>query len=223
MRKCADDHVGQAPVVAVLDGARERMFCPGGRIAGVDEAGRGPLAGPVAAAAVILDPDHVPAGLRDSKELTGPERERLFLAIMASAHVGIAFSSSLEIDRINIRQATLSAMRRAVDALPVAPDHALIDGVDVPPELACPADPVIRGDSGFAAIAAASIVAKVIRDRTMRLIDRRYPEYGFCRNAGYGTREHLDALALHGPCPFHRFSFAPVRRFVEDAATLNAN
>jgi ribonuclease HII len=211
-----------APIVfKPLDGKRDRRMGGRGLIAGVDEVGRGPLAGPVAAAAVILDPRRIPAGLRDSKELCEVERERLFLEIMASAHVGIAFSGPAEIDRVNIRQATLCAMRRAVSALPVAPDHVLIDGRDVPPGISCAAQAVVKGDSLLASIAAASIVAKVIRDRTMHNIGTRYPAFGFATNVGYPTAEHLDALARVGPSPFHRLSFAPVRRFLDEALIPN--
>ena len=193
-----------------------------GLVAGVDEVGRGPLAGPVTVAAVILDQGRIPSGLRDSKQLSAIEREALFAEIMASAHVGIAFSGAAEIDRVNIRQATLCAMRRAVEALPVLPDHVLIDGRDVPAGLACKAQAVVKGDSLLASIAAASIVAKVIRDRAMRHIGFRYPAYGFATNVGYPTPEHLDALSRFGPSPFHRLSFAPVRRFVDEALIANA-
>jgi ribonuclease HII len=208
--------------VKPLDGKRDRRMGGRGLIAGVDEVGRGPLAGPVAAAAVILDPKRIPVGLRDSKELSELERERLFAEIMASAHVGIAFSGPAEIDRVNIRQATLCAMRRAVNALPVPPDHVLIDGRDVPPGIACAAQAIVKGDSLLASIAAASIVAKVIRDRTMRNIGIRYPAFGFASNVGYPTPQHLDALAILGPSPFHRLSFAPVRRFLDEALIPNA-
>lgn len=204
-----------------LDGKRDRRMGGRGLVAGVDEVGRGPLAGPVTAAAVVLDPKRIPSGLRDSKELPASERERLFMEIVASAHVGIAFSSAAEIDRVNIRQATLCAMRRAVEALPVLPDHVLIDGRDVPPGLACAAQAIVKGDSLLASIAAASIVAKVIRDRAMRHIDLRYPVYGFATNVGYPTPEHLDALSRCGPSPFHRLSFAPVRRFLDEALIPN--
>jgi ribonuclease HII len=206
-----------------LDGKRDRRMGGRGLVAGVDEVGRGPLAGPVTVAAVILDPKHIPSGLRDSKELSASERERLFAEIMASAHVGIAFSGAAEIDRVNIRQATLCAMRRAVEALPVLPDHVLIDGRDVPPGLVCEAQAIIKGDSLLASIAAASIVAKVIRDRAMRHIDVRYPAYGFATNVGYPTAGHLEALSRCGPSPFHRLSFAPVRRFLDEALIPNAD
>ena len=205
-----------------LDGKRDRRMGGRGLIAGVDEVGRGPLAGPVTAAAVILDPKRIPVGLRDSKDLCESERERLFIEIMASAHVGIAFSGPAEIDRINIRQATLCAMRRAVTALPVPPDHVLIDGRDVPPGIACAAQAIVKGDSLLASIAAASINATVMRDRTMRNISVRYPAFGFATNVGYPTPEHLEALSRCGPSPFHRLSFAPVRRFLDEALIPNA-
>lgn len=191
---------------------RERRLrrCGHGTIAGLDEVGRGPLAGPVVAAAVVLDLGKVPHGLADSKMLTRDEREGLFEAILATAAVGVATASHSEIDRINIRQATLSVMGRALAALPCLPDVALVDGDD-PPRLPCPVETVVKGDARVASIAAASIVAKVVRDRLMRRLGRHYPPYGFDNNVGYSTAWHLSALAQHGPCPFHRRSFAPVR------------
>jgi len=198
----------------VLNGTQERALDPHARFAGIDEVGRGPLAGPVTAAAVILDPDAIPQGLRDSKMLTAARREELFAQIIAGAEVGIAFAGPEEIDRLNIRGATLAAMRRALAALPAPPDRALIDGRDVPPMLGIPAQAVVRGDSAYACIAAASIVAKVIRDRAMRIAALHYPEYGFEDNVGYPTRTHLDALARLGPCAIHRMSFAPVRSWL---------
>ncbi len=179
-------------------------------VAGIDEAGRGPLAGPVVAAAVILDPGRVPAGLDDSKKLSALRREALFEAIAHSAlGVGVASATAAEIDVLNIRQATLLAMRRAVAALPSTLGLALIDGDD-PPALPCRAEAVIGGDGIVASIAAASIVAKVMRDRMMAQLCRRYPAYGFSRHAGYGTAVHRAAILAHGPCPAHRFSFAPI-------------
>ena len=179
-------------------------------VAGVDEAGRGPLAGPVAA--VILDPDDIPDGIDDSKALTSDAREALFDVIVGRAlGVGIAFASTAEIDALNIRQATFLAMDRALAALAVTPAHALVDGNEVPPTLACPAEAVIGGDATSLSIAAASILAKVSRDRLMRRLCARYPAYGFSQHKGYGTRRHRAALAEHGPCPAHRRSFAPVR------------
>ena len=179
-------------------------------VAGIDEAGRGPLAGPVAAAAVILDPRKPPSGLNDSKRLTPRERERLYEEIMLNASaVGVAFASASEIDRINIRQATFSAMRRALLALSVAPRHVLIDGNDLPPDIGLPGEAIVKGDAAISSIAAASIIAKVTRDRLMRGIGARYPAYRFGEHFGYGTKAHLAAIALHGPCPFHRLSFRP--------------
>ena len=193
--------------------ARELALRAAGRrcIAGLDEVGRGPLAGPVVAAAVVLDPDRVPDGLADSKALPAARREALFAEIVASAQVGIATVSHEGIDAINIRQASLRAMSRALAALPCTPDMALVDGND-PPPLPGAAEAVIRGDATVASIAAASIVAKVVRDRLMRRLHGRFPAYGFVTNAGYSTAAHLDALSRHGPCPFHRRSFAPVRQ-----------
>ena len=179
-------------------------------VAGVDEVGRGPLAGPVVAAAVILDPDHLPDGLNDSKKLTASVRERLFSEIMRHAHVAIASIPAARIDVINIRQATFEAMAGAVNGLAVRADFALIDGRDVPP-LPCPAEALIGGDRRSLSIAAASIIAKVTRDRMMTLLAQTYPDYGFEKHMGYGTAKHLEALALHGPTPLHRMSFAPLK------------
>ncbi len=197
----------------VLDLSLERALQAQGHpcIAGLDEAGRGPLAGPVVAAAVVLDPACVPQGLADSKALTAARREALFEAILASADVGVASVCHATIDAINIRQASLLAMCRALAALPCRPDVALVDGND-PPGLPCAVRTIVKGDASVASIAAASIVAKVMRDRLMRRLDAQHPAYGFARNAGYSTAAHLDALAREGPCAFHRRSFAPVRR-----------
>lgn len=179
-------------------------------VAGLDEVGRGPLAGPVTAAAVILDPKDVPQGINDSKLLSGKDRETLYEEIMARAvAVAIANASAREIDRINIRQATLLAQRRALAALGVAPRYVLIDGNDLPEGLRCPGRTIVKGDSLCLSIAAASIIAKVTRDRLMAKLCQVYPAYGFGRHAGYATREHLDAIAANGPCPFHRLSFSP--------------
>jgi ribonuclease HII len=180
-------------------------------LAGIDEVGRGPLAGPVVAAAVILDPKAVPAGLDDSKKLSATRREELFALIAESAlAIGIASVTAAEIDIINIRQSTLLAMRRAVAALPVPPVGVLVDGND-PPVLACSCEAVIGGDAQIASIAAASIVAKVTRDAMMARLCQLYPAYGFSAHAGYGTPQHRAALQAHGPCPEHRYSFAPVK------------
>ena len=181
-------------------------------VAGVDEAGRGPLAGPVAAAAVILDPDDLPDGLDDSKKLTAARRAMLFDQICARAlSVSLSFAPPAEIDRLNIRGATFAAMRRALAGLALSPARALIDGNAIPPGLCCPADAIVCGDGRSLSIAAASIVAKVARDRLMRNLDRDYPLYGFARHAGYPTPAHRAALKRLGPSPAHRLTFAPVR------------
>lgn len=180
-------------------------------VAGVDEVGRGPLAGPVVAAAVILDPQAIPDGLADSKLLSAPRREALFDTILQQAlAVGIGSASAIEIDRLNIRQATLLAMGRSVAALPLAPGLVLVDGND-PPALPCPCEAIIGGDALVCSIAAASIVAKVTRDSMMARLGQHYPAYGFAGHAGYGTAKHRAAIKEHGPCPAHRYSFAPVK------------
>ncbi len=179
------------------------------RIAGVDEAGRGPLAGPVAAAAVVLDPRRMPGGLTDSKALTPEARARLFTEILATSQVGLAFASAEEIGRLNIRGATLLAMARALARLSPKPTLALIDGRDVPPTDVT-ARAIVRGDASEPAIGAASIVAKVARDRLMVRLDARWPGYGLAGHKGYPTRTHREALARLGPCLEHRRGFAPV-------------
>jgi ribonuclease HII len=181
-----------------------------GPVAGVDEVGRGPLAGPVHAAAVILDPARLPPGLDDSKKMSETRREKAFDAIMASAiAVGIGVASVEEIDRINILAATMLAMRRAVEGLTIRPVHALVDGNKVP-ALPCPAEAIVKGDSKVLSIAAASIIAKVTRDRFMSDLDAACPGYGWARNKGYGTADHMEALARLGPSVHHRTSFAPI-------------
>lgn len=183
---------------------------PVGLVAGVDEAGRGPLAGPVVAAAVILDPDRPVRGLADSKLLSAEERDRLAGRIrMRAIGWAIGVAQVDEIDAINILRATMLAMQRAVRALPVTPQEAWIDG-DRCPELPCAARAIVKGDRDVAVISAASIIAKTARDAMLVELDRAYPQYGFAQHKGYGTREHLRALAAHGPCPAHRRSFAPV-------------
>ncbi|MGW9329395.1 ribonuclease HII [Bosea sp. NPDC055594] len=180
-------------------------------VAGVDEVGRGPLAGPVVAAAVILDPQAIPDGLADSKLLSAPRREALFDTILQQAlAVGVGSASAIEIDRLNIRQATLLAMGRSVAALPLAPGLVLVDGND-PPALPFPCEAIIGGDALVCSIAAASIIAKVTRDRMMARLGQHYPAYGFAGHAGYGTAKHRAAIKEHGPCPAHRYSFAPVK------------
>ena len=181
-------------------------------IAGVDEAGRGPLAGPVFAAAVILDPARPITGLRDSKLLSARQRERLAVEIRANALAwAVAWAAVEEIDALNILQATLAAMRRAVEGLMPAPTQALIDG-NRTPRLACPARAIVKGDRDVAVISAASILAKTARDAVLMELHLLHPLYGFAQNKGYGTRDHMAALARHGPCPAHRRSFAPVSR-----------
>ena len=183
-----------------------------GPVAGIDEAGRGPLAGPVSAAAVILDPKNLPRGLDDSKQLDHATRERLAPIIMERAiAVAVAFASVEEVDRHNIRIATHLAMRRAAHALVVSPAWILVDGNDCPKGLPCEAQTIIDGDAKSMSIAAASIIAKVMRDRLMRRLATRHPAYGFERHFGYATSAHRAALDLHGPCVLHRRSFAPVR------------
>lgn len=185
----------------------------GGRVAGIDEAGRGPWAGPVVAAAAILDPARLPDGLAarldDSKKLSHAVRESLFESLRDHATIGVGVASVAEIDETNILAATLLAMRRAVCALPEAPDHALVDG-NRPPDLPCPVETVVRGDGLSLSIAAASIVAKVTRDRIMTDLAADYPGYGWERNAGYGTKAHRDGLARLGVTPHHRRSFKPI-------------
>ena len=180
-------------------------------VAGVDEAGRGSWAGPVIAAAVILDPRTIPNGLDDSKKLSPTRRDELMARLLAVARTGVGCASVGEIDRLNILEATLLAMARAVEALPMAPAHSLIDGNRIP-ALACPATAVVRGDATCLSIAAASIVAKVTRDRIMVELAPAFADYGWQRNAGYGTREHARALERHGVTPHHRRSFAPIAR-----------
>jgi len=187
-------------------------------IAGVDEAGRGPLAGPVLAAAVILHPERPIAGLDDSKRLSARRREALFDHILIHAHAwAIGRAEVAEIDHMNILQATLLAMARAVQALPVVPDAVWIDGNQAP-VLSMPTRTIIGGDRDAGAISAASILAKVSRDREMTQLAARYPEYGFARHQGYPTAAHLAALRQHGPSPVHRRSFAPVRRVLAEGA-----
>ena len=183
-------------------------------IVGVDEVGRGPLAGPVVAAAVCLSPDTIPAGLHDSKRLKAAVRDRLSVELRACAQIGIGMASPAEIDTLNILQASFLAMHRAIAALPVPPDALLIDGNRLPKGLVCPAEPLVKGDARCLSVAAASIVAKVHRDRIMVELAAECPGYGWDRNAGYPTAEHLLALSRLGPTPHHRRSFAPVRNIL---------
>ena len=191
--------------------AEDRIAGLDATVAGVDEAGRGPLAGPVVAAAVVLDREAGWEGLDDSKKLDAATRELLYARVLTGAR---AFAWSVmgprAIDRVNIRRASLEAMRRAVLRLRLAPGLVLVDGLDRVPGLACRQQAVVDGDAKLLSIAAASVVAKVVRDRIMARLDRVWPGYGFARHKGYGTAEHLAALTRLGPCPIHRYSFAPV-------------
>lgn len=195
--------------------AKRRGIWP---VAGTDEAGRGPLAGPVVAAAVILDPKRIPEGLNDSKKLSAAQREALYERILAEATVSIASSSPRRIDLIDIRKASLDAMRRAVAGLDQVARHVLADGRDVPMGLLCSGEAVVKGDGRSVSIAAASIIAKVMRDRMMVRAGLVYPHYGFEVHAGYGTDRHRSAIVTHGPCPLHRMSFRPLKQDPE--ATL---
>ena len=201
--------LGEPPVRPTF--ARERAAIRRGvfPVAGCDEAGRGPLAGPVVAAAVILDPNRIPRGLNDSKKLTAVEREKLYERIFATSEVGVAFGSRARIDRDNIRRASLWALARAVAALAVRPRLVFVDGIDRI-DVGCDCEAVVCGDALVLSIAAASIVAKVVRDRLMMQIGAAHPGYGFERHMGYAVPEHCRALAALGPTVHHRRSFAPV-------------
>ena len=179
----------------------------GRNICGVDEAGRGPLSGPVIAAAVILSPDNIPEGLNDSKALSHPARERLLNILTQNAKIGIGISEPGEIDRINILWASMTAMRRAVENLGISVDCALIDGNRVPPGLSCDAHAIVKGDAKSLSIAAASIVAKVTRDRIMAEADSRFPGYGWAGHKGYPTKAHREAVERLGRSPTHRWTF----------------
>lgn len=196
-------------------------LCAGAlRVVGVDEVGRGPLAGPVTACAVRLDPAWIPAGLRDSKGLTAARRETLFDEIMALAEVSVAHASVEEIDTLNILRASHLAMERAVAGLRA--DHALIDGNLIPRGLACPATAIVKGDARCLSIAAASIVAKVTRDRIMVDLAQQHPGYGWEANAGYPTAVHLEALRTLGVTPWHRRSFRPVHNILYQANSVSS-
>lgn len=184
--------------------AGERGFSA---VCGIDEAGRGPLAGPVCAAAVILPPDCDIPGINDSKKLSEKKREALFPVIQEKALAfGIGWATAEEIDRVNILQATFLAMARAVEALPAPADYALVDGNRMPP-LPIPGETIVKGDATSASIAAASILAKVSRDRLLRRLDEEHPEYGFAKHKGYGTQAHYEAIRKYGLLPEHRRSF----------------
>ena len=205
-------------ITAGPDWRFEAMFVREGlnSVAGVDEVGRGPLAGPVVAAAVILSPDSIPKGLNDSKKLSEKKRELLHDQIYAQAvAVSVAEASVAEIDDINILEASMLAMRRAVAGLAVPADAALVDG-NRAPGLAIPTRTVIKGDGRSLSIAAASIVAKVFRDRLMKKLGEEHPDYGWASNAGYGVAKHLAALRLVGVSPHHRKTFAPIRQILNE-------
>ncbi|MBB3944949.1 ribonuclease HII [Rhizobium skierniewicense] len=202
------DFVNSGPDFSLELEAKQRGEWP---VAGTDEAGRGPLAGPVVAAAVILDPDNIPDGLNDSKKLSKARRAFLFEKILETSIVSIASSGPLLIDRMNILRASLDAMRRAVLGLQTAPALVLADGRDIPPGIPCLGKAVIKGDARSVSIAAASIVAKVTRDRMMEKAGSIYPAYGFEAHVGYGTPAHLRAIETNGACPLHRMSFSPMR------------
>ena len=198
----------------------EAAFAAGmSRVAGVDEVGRGPIAGPVTAAAVRLDPARIPPGLADSKQLTAARREALFAAIMDCAEVGVAHASLEEIEALNILRASHLAMTRALAQIGPL-DLALVDGVILPRDLPCRGKTIVRGDACCLSIAAASIVAKVTRDRIMVDLAQQHPGYGWDRNAGYPTKEHLAALLNLGVSPAHRRSFKPVHNILYQAKTV---
>ena len=191
-------------------------------VAGTDEVGRGPLCGPVVAAAVRLDPGRIPDGLNDSKKLTAARREALCAEIRAVAEVSVGAADVAEIDRLNILHASHLAMCRAVAGLPRRPDHVLVDGNRIPPGLGIGAEAVVKGDARSLSIAAASIVAKVWRDRIMVDLAQQHPGYGWERNAGYPTKDHLEALRNLGVTPHHRRSFKPVHNILCQAKTISA-
>tara|TARA_R110002096_G_scaffold416576_3_gene619744 strand:+ start:191168 stop:191821 length:654 start_codon:yes stop_codon:yes gene_type:complete len=195
-------------------GAPDRIIC------GVDEVGRGPLAGPVIAAAVILDPDNIPHHLNDSKKLSAKKRQELNSIIISAAEYAYGEASLEEIDELNILHASMLAMQRAVSNLPRKVDHILVDGNRLP-DFDAPATAVIKGDQKSVSIAAASIIAKIKRDFLMKTLSEIHPEYGWERNSGYGTREHMEALNLVGPSPFHRKSFAPIRNLMTQENDIN--
>jgi len=185
------------------------------RICGVDEVGRGPWAGPVVAAAVILNPKAIPEGLDDSKKVSAKKRDALYDTLLQVAEVSIAEATVEEIDSLNILQASMLAMTRAVEGLSVTPDMALVDGNRLPKNLPCQAKAFVKGDGKVLSIAAASIVAKVHRDRLMAVLAKTHPHYGWERNAGYGTPAHQDGLKSVGITPHHRRSFRPIQAYVQ--------
>ncbi len=216
LRRVDDSSLFPPEPVAPDDSFERRARKRGAMIvAGVDEAGRGPLAGPVVVAAVIFEGRRFPKGLQDSKKLTAAEREALYEKILLTGTVAIAVASRERIDRMNILRASLWAMSRAVAGLPQRPDHVLVDGNMLPPALPCPAEAIVGGDGRSVSIAAASIIAKVTRDRLMSRAGKVFPAYGFEAHKGYSTPTHFAALEAHGPCALHRRSFAPIRERLE--------
>lgn len=209
--------MGRADVIQPAPPVRERSTAKAMRlVAGVDEAGRGPLAGPLAVAAVILHEDHAIDGLDDSKKLSPARRETLYAQIVATARAwSVVLVEVEEIDRINIFQATMAGMSRALRALRLPAQEAWIDGNQLPRDLPCPGRAIVGGDALEPAISAASIIAKVTRDRLMTSLDASWPGYGFAAHKGYSTHMHLQMLRQLGPCPLHRRSFAPVREQME--------
>jgi ribonuclease HII len=205
---CDQDKLGTAMPDYVFE---TELAC---RVAGVDEVGRGPLAGPVTAAAVVLDPARIPDGLNDSKKLTARARERLYGELMECAEVSVAHASVAEIDELNILRASHLAMERALAGLEHAPEHALIDGNMIPRGLALPATAVIKGDARSVSISAASIVAKICRDRVLVDLAQHHPGYGWETNMGYASKKHMDALAKLGVTPHHRRSFKPIHNIL---------
>ncbi len=193
----------------------------GGRVAGLDEVGRGPLAGPVLAAAVVLDPHHIPQGLNDSKKLSEKRRDTLAAQLYECADVSIGRAEVEEIEEINILQASLLAMRRALEGLADPADHVLVDGKFLPKGLNIPATPLIKGDTRSVTIAAASIVAKVARDEIMCALAQQYPGYGWEKNAGYPTKQHREALIALGPTPHHRRTFKTVHNILYQDKTTS--
>ncbi|MBR7158262.1 MAG: ribonuclease HII [Alphaproteobacteria bacterium] len=197
----------------------EKSFPTGSLIAGIDEAGRGPWAGPVVAGAVIFKDlkiaDELAAALNDSKKLSAKKREELFKVLKESdAYIGVGIASEKEIDEMNILQATFTAMHRALEASGLKADFAIVDG-NRDPKLYCPSTLVVKGDSKCLSIAAASIIAKVTRDKIMADLALEYPQYGWDKNAGYGTKDHINALEKYGVTPYHRKSYAPIRKLLE--------
>lgn len=203
-------------VQQIPDFSHERLAMSQGacRVVGVDEVGRGPLCGPVTAAAVWLNPEYLPQGLKDSKRLSAKARLALCEQIRTHADIGIGHCSPAEIDDINILQATFLAMQRAIAALALPPAHLLIDGNRLPQGLTCPAEAIVKGDGRSMSIAAASIIAKTARDAIMADLAKRHPGYGWERNAGYPTKCHLNAIAQLGPTAEHRRSFKPIRKIL---------